>query len=72
MPEETLIYRIEIRVLPDELDPDTKDEILEAASDHDEDAGLRRYLGDFLNDAEDELNSALPEGFWVKIKEVRT
>ncbi len=66
-----LTYTIEIMVLPEEMDEDVKEEILASAEPHDNDGGLRRYLGGHVNDAEEYLGSLLPDGFLVKISEVR-
>lgn len=56
-----------IRIRIEDPDPETLDEIREAAEPHDDDDGLARYLGDRLCEAEDALNMTLPSGFSVKI-----
>ena len=54
---------------PDELDEDTVEEIAEVAQSHDEDGGVRRWLGDKINAAEDALDEQLPEGWIASIRE---
>jgi hypothetical protein len=56
---------------PDELDADTAEEIAEASTsnDQDEDGGVRRWLGDKVNRAEDALDEQLPEGWTASIRE---
>lgn len=66
---ERLNYTLTISIDPNEVEPETYDELLDAAEPHDTDDGLARWLGDKLSDAEDHLNSTLPEGFSAKIGE---
>lgn len=67
MPRARFSLRIEV---PEEIDPDVYDEILNASEpDDSEDARLLRWLGDTLSDVEDDLSSRLPEGFYAKIEQ---
>lgn len=65
-----LSYVINIRIDTESMDEGDKEEILASAEPTDNDGGLRRYLGDRLNDTEDYFNSLLPEGISAKISEV--
>ncbi len=61
-----VLYTLRVRV-PDDIEPEVHDEMLAAATETDDDDGLLRWLGDKTNDAEDHLNSLLPEGFYCKL-----
>lgn len=54
----------------DRMDPDVYDEILAAREPHDkdDDDAILRWLGDKTSDAEDHMNSLLPEGWYCKIE----
>jgi hypothetical protein len=62
----TVVLRI---VWDDEIDPDTLEEIAEAAEAHDSDGGLERWLGDKLDVASSALNNALPDGWYASVYE---
>lgn len=67
MPRATFTLRIEV---PERLDPHTHEEILDVMEQHEEDElpAALRWLGGLTSEAEDTLNSLLPEGFYCKIE----
>jgi hypothetical protein len=67
MPRATFTLRIEV---PEQLDAYTHEEILDVMEQHEEDElpAALRWLGGLTSEAEDTLNSLLPEGFYCKIE----
>ena len=63
-----MIYALVIEA-PESIDPLDWEEIEEAASGHDatQEAKIRRWLGDKVNDAESDLSESLPEGWTARI-----
>jgi hypothetical protein len=53
-----------------EINPNVYDEILDVMEQHEEDElpATLRWLGGVTSEAEDALNSLLPEGFYCKIE----